>query len=142
MSRVQTLPSSVHTVPFVFFWSVGQVADEPVHVSARSHSPAAIRHGVPMFPAGCWQATFVPSQISRVQTLPSSVHAVPFVFFWSVGQTVDMPVHVSARSDSPIAFRHGVPALATGCWQVTFVPSQMSRVQRLPSSVHTVAFGL
>ena len=52
-SLVQTFPSSVQTVPLVFLASVGQLVDEPVQVSATSHSPAAERQTVPALPAGC-----------------------------------------------------------------------------------------
>jgi hypothetical protein len=138
---VQTLPSSVQAVPFVFFASVGHVADEPVHISTRSHSPDAVRHVVPPLPAGCWHATFVPSHRSSVQTFPSSVHPVPFVFFASVGHVADDPVHVSARSHSPAAARQLAPALPAGCWQMLLVPLQVSVVQGFPSSVHTVPAG-
>src|SRR5262245_64260763 len=34
-------------------------------------------HGAVLF--GCWQTALAPLQVSLVQTLPSSVHAVPFV---------------------------------------------------------------
>src|SRR5207249_6258751 len=42
--------------------SVGQLAPVPVHTSSGSHaSPEPVRHTAPAFPAGCWQATLVPS---------------------------------------------------------------------------------
>src|SRR5438445_65979 len=75
-SRVQGLPSSVQAIPLAFLTSVvGQVALEPVQVSARSHSPAAARQTAPALPAGCWQVELVPLHWSRVQGLPSSVQA-------------------------------------------------------------------
>src|SRR5439155_13567498 len=46
MSLVQTLPSSVQVVPAVLTASTGQVALEPVQLSARSHSLTAARHTV------------------------------------------------------------------------------------------------
>jgi hypothetical protein len=137
-STVQTLLSDVHAVPEGFFASVGQLADVPVHASAWSHSPFAVRQTVPALPAGCWHVTFVPSQISRVQTLPSSVHDVPFVFFASVGQVADVPVQFSATSHSPVAARQVEPALPGGCWHVVLTPSQWSVVQGFPSSVQAV----
>jgi hypothetical protein len=79
-SVVHGFPSSVHAIPFPFFASVGHVVDEPVHVSATSHSPAAARHVVPALPAGCWQVVLEPLQVSVVHALPSSVQAVPFGF--------------------------------------------------------------
>src|SRR5436309_3515138 len=65
----------------------------------------------------------VPLQMSRVQALPSSVHAVPFALRVSVGQVVLVPVQLSATSHSPAAERHTAPAFPAGCWQVTLVPS-------------------
>ena len=59
--------------------SLGHVLLLPVHVSGASHRPAALRHVVPAFPGACWQMLLAPLQRSVVQTLPSSVHAVPFV---------------------------------------------------------------
>jgi hypothetical protein len=82
--------------------------------------------------------TFVPSQTSRVQTLPSSVQVVPFAFFASVGQVADVPVQVSATSHSPAAARQGIPALPAGCWQLVLTPSHLSVVHGLPSSVQAV----
>src|SRR5438445_5853440 len=110
----------------------------PVHVSARSHSPAAARPSVPAWPAGCWQATLLPSHWSRVHGLLSAVHAVPLAFLASDGQALLVPVQVSARSHSPAAARHSVPAWPAGCWQATLLPSHWSRVHGLPSSVHAV----
>jgi hypothetical protein len=100
-SLVQGLPSSVQAVPLPFLASVGQVVEVPVQVSAVSHSPAEARQVVPALPAGCWQAALEPSHWSLVQGLPSSVQAVPLGFFTSVGQAVDIPVHISAGSHSP-----------------------------------------
>src|SRR5439155_98698 len=44
----------------------------PLQVSAASQSPADARHITPALPAGCWQVTCVPSQVSVVHGLPSS----------------------------------------------------------------------
>src|SRR5207244_2982757 len=91
------------------------------------------------FPAGCVQAgePTVPLHTSVVQTLPSSVHAVPTALTASAGQGVLVPVQESARSHSLTAARHTAPALPTGCVQagVLGVPLQVSVVQGLPSSV-------
>jgi hypothetical protein len=46
-SVVQTLPSSEQLVPDGWNPSAGQVPLAPVHASAASHSPAALRHCVP-----------------------------------------------------------------------------------------------
>src|SRR5439155_6723339 len=64
--------------------SAGQLALVPVHTSSGSQaSPEPARHSAPTFPAGCWQATLVPSHWSSVQGLPSEVQAVPLVLFAS-----------------------------------------------------------
>src|SRR5207247_8479506 len=82
--------------------------------SATSHSPAAARHSVPALPAGCWQVSLVPSQVSVVHALPSSVHGVALAFFASVGHAAFVPSQTSATSHSPAAARHSVPALPAG----------------------------
>ena len=84
----------------------------PVQVSARSHSFTAARQTVPVFPAGCVQAgePTVPLHTSVVQTLPSSVQAVPADLTASAGHVVLEPVQVSARSHSFTAPRQTVPA--------------------------------
>jgi len=149
--------------------SAGQVVLVPSQVSSTSHGPADARQTVPAFPAGCWQAPFVPSQVSVVHALPSSVHGVPAgvlssagqlgplpvqfsagshspvegrqttVEGWkaSAGQAVLVPSHVSSWSHGPVAARHTVPAFPAGCWQASFVPSQVSVVHALPSSVQS-----
>src|SRR5207245_1660652 len=113
----------------------------PSQTSATSQSPAAARHSVPALPAGCWHVSLVPSQVSVVHGLPSSVHAVPLGCFASVGHAASAPAHTSASSQSPAARRHPVPALPAACWQVSLVPSQVSVVHGLPSSVHAVPLG-
>ena len=84
-SLVQTFPSSVQAVPLVFLASAGQVAEEPVQLSARSHSPAAER-----------------------QTVEAARNP-------SAGHVVVVPVQVSATSQVPADARHTVPALPAGC---------------------------
>jgi len=70
----------------------------------------------------------LPSHVSAVHTLPSSVQAVPFGSLTSVGQACPAtPVHDSARSHSPAADRQEVPAgVTTSAGQITLVPSQTS----------------
>ncbi len=119
-SKVQVLVSAVQAVPAGMTASAGQVVLVPVQVSAMSHPPdTAARHTVPAFPAGCVQATepTVPLHTSVVQTLPSSVHAVPAALTASAGQVALVPVQVSARSHSLTAARHTVPAFPAGCVQ-------------------------
>ena len=78
-SFVHTFPSSVHAVPLAFFASAGQLAEVPVHVSAKSHSPAAARHTV----VEGWKP--------------------------SAGQVTAVPLHVSTTSHAPAEARHTVP---------------------------------
>src|SRR5205823_259912 len=107
--------------------SAGHVLLVPVHVSATSHTPAEARHTVPALPAGCWQATLVPSHWSTVHGLPSLVHAVPAAFFASAGQLGPVPVQFSARSHSSAAARHTTSAEAKPSAGQSFVtPSQLS----------------
>src|SRR5207247_5445577 len=103
---------------------------------------AAARQVTPALPTGCWQTTLVPSHLSSVQGLPSSGHAVPDELTASAGQVALEPVHVSAGSHASVEARQVVPALPAGCWQATFAPSHLSRVQTLPSSVQAVPFVL
>src|SRR5205807_1901235 len=84
----------------------------------------------------------MPLHASVVQTLPSSVHAVPAALTRSVGQLALEPVQVSRRSHSFAAARQIAPGFPAACWQVTWVPSQASVVHGLPSSVHAVPFAL
>src|SRR5947208_3218188 len=86
----------------------GQIALVPLHTSSASQaSPEPARHSAPAFPAGCWQATLVPSHWSSVQGLPSEVHAVPLVFFASAAHAPPaVPGQFSATSHSPAAPRH------------------------------------
>src|SRR5439155_26348867 len=90
--------------------SLGHVELLPLHVSATSHTPAVARQVVPALPGACWQVSLDPLHVSVVQTLPSSVHAVPLAFFASLGQLADVPVQFSARSHSPAAPRQTVVA--------------------------------
>ena len=124
MSVVQGLPSSGQAVPAGLNGFDGQVELEPVQVAARSQLPVAARHTVPAFPAGCVQAGELvePLHTSVVQTLPSSVQAVP-AGLTAVGQVVLDPVQVSVRSHSLTAVWQTAPAFPAGCMQVLFVPS-------------------
>ena len=127
-SRVQTLLSPLHAVPFAFRALAGQFGELPVQASASSHSLAAARQTTPAFAAGCAQLPF--SQASPVQGLASLVQAVPLVLKASAGQVV-APPQFSATSHSPAAARHSVVAAAALCVQA--VPEQTSVVQTLPS---------
>jgi hypothetical protein len=71
-SVVQTLPSSVQTVPAAFLAS-GQVGELPVQLSARSHSPAAARQAVDgEANPSAGQASEVPLQVSATSQAPAA----------------------------------------------------------------------
>jgi len=92
------LPSDVQAAPAADRVSAGHVGPVPVHVSCGSHSPVDARHTVPALPAGCVQAVAAPSQMSRVQTFPSSVQAVLAGDLASAGQVMPVPLHTSCGS--------------------------------------------
>src|SRR5207247_1854737 len=127
-SFVQGFKSSGHGVPFAMTLSAGHAALEPVQVSATSQESAAARQIAPMFPAGCWHVTWVPSHWSSVQGLPSEVHAVPLVFFASAGHAPPaVPGQFSATSHSPAPVRHTkVLGLNTSVGQLALVPVHTS----------------
>src|SRR5213078_3925735 len=109
LSATSHSPAPVrHTKVLGLNTSVGQLALVPVHTSSGSQaSPEPVRHTAPAFPAGCWQASLVPSHWSSVQGLPSEVHAVPLVCFASAGHAPPaVPGQLSATSHSPAAVRH------------------------------------
>jgi len=135
VSVVQTFPSSGHVVPLDFNGFAGQVEDVPLQVAARSQSAAAARHCTPAFPTGCWQVTAVPSHLSCVQALPSSVHAVPLAFLLSDGQLAEDPVQVSAASHSPAAARQTVVDGASASdGHVRAVPLHVSATSQEPAA--------
>jgi hypothetical protein len=142
VSVVQTLPSSGQAVPLALNPFAGQVVDDPVQVAARSQTFAAARHCVPAFPAACWHVTFVPSHLSVVQALPSSVQAVPLAFFASAGQLGEVPVQFSAWSHSPPAARQTVVDGANpSAGQVNELPLQVSATSHAPADARqTVPF--
>src|SRR5437773_2032420 len=127
-SFVQGFKSSGHGVPFAMTLSAGHAALDPVQVSATSQESAAARQIAPMFPAGCWHVTWVPSHWSSVQGLPSEVHAAPLVLFASAGHALPaVPGQLSARSHSPAAVRHTkVLGLNTSVGQLALVPVHTS----------------
>src|SRR5207247_10384474 len=90
-------PAAPHRVPAGAKASAGQLALAPSQLSAGSQTPAEARQTAPAFPAGCWHASFVPSQVSAVHGLPSSVHAVPLGCFASAGQFAPLPGQSSDR---------------------------------------------
>jgi hypothetical protein len=125
-SRSQSPAAMRHTKTTDCFASVGQAVEVPVHVSAMSHGPAAIRQTAPLLPAGCWQLLLLPLHASVVQALPSSVQAVLFGFFASVGQASETPSHFSSMSHSPPAERHTKVLARLASAHVVLVPLQKS----------------
>jgi len=121
--------------------SGGHVELTPVHTSSASQtSPEPVRHTVPALPAACWHALFVPSHRSVVQTLPSSVHAVPDGVLASAGQLAPLPVHISAGSHSPAEPRQTTKLgsnMSVG--QVLLVPSHVSSTSQGPAAARQVA---
>jgi hypothetical protein len=85
----------------------------PSHVSGTSQAPLATRQTLPTLPAGCVHEP-LPLQVSVVQALPSSAHAVPLGLFASIGHAADDPSHVSAASQASVAARQTVPELPAG----------------------------
>src|SRR5439155_1525752 len=115
--------------------SGGQLLLVPVQVSGRSHSPAAARHTVPAFPAGCVHAVPLPSQTSTVQGLPPSVHVVPLALTPSAGQLALEPVQVSAVSHGPAAARQTVvDERKPSAGQLALEPVQVSAVSHGPAA--------
>src|SRR5207237_89121 len=111
-----------------------QLVPVPVQVSAASQAPAAARHTVPAWPAGCWQLSALPSHWSSVHGLPSSAHAVPLACLASAGHAALVPVQVSARSHSPAAARHVVVAgWNVSAGQSLATPSQLSATSQAPA---------
>src|SRR5439155_24454286 len=103
--------------------------------SSSSPGPDAARQTVPAFPAGCWQASFVPSQVSVVHELPSSPHAVPAGLLASAGQLGPVPVQFSAGSHSPAEERHSVKAdKKPSAGQLELVPSHVSAASHVPAA--------
>jgi len=84
-SVLHGLPSSVQAVPAALFASAGQLAADPVQLSAGSHSPADGR-----------QTVLAGSKVSA-------------------GHTVLVPVQLSATSHGPATARQVAPALPAGC---------------------------
>ena len=112
----------------------------PVQVSATSHGPAAARQTAPALPAGCWQASFVPSHSSRLHGLPSSVHAVPAGCFASAGQLGPFPGQFSAGSHSPAEARQTVDdGLKASAGHVVLVPVQVSATSHGPAATRQTA---
>ena len=120
--------------------SGGHVELTPVHTSSASQtSPEPARQTVPALPAACWQALFVPSQRSVVQTLPSSVHAVPDGLLASAGQLGPVAVHISAGSHSPAEPRQTTKLgsnMSVG--HVLLVPVQFSSTSHGPADARQI----
>jgi hypothetical protein len=128
--------------------SLGQVVVEPVQLSATSQSPAVGRQVVD---DGRKRATHValtptlPVQLSCASQSPfgGPPQAVPTGCAASAPQVAELPLHVSATSQSPTEGRHDVPEprkLSFG--QVVVEPVQLSATsQSPPDARHTVDGG-
>src|SRR5436309_1987810 len=115
--------------------SGGQTVLVPVQFSSISQGPAAGRHTAPAFPAGCWQASFVPSHSSRLHGLPSLVHAVPAGSLASAGHVGPRPVQLSAGTHSPAeARRTAVAGVKASAGQTVLVPVQFSSTSHAPAA--------
>src|SRR5439155_5018147 len=120
--------------------SAGQAVLDPVQVSSTSQGPADARQTAAAFPAGCWQASLLPSHSSRLHGLPSSVHAVPAGFFVSAGQLAPVPVQCSAGSHSPAAARHStLDDAKASAGQTVLVPVQVSATSQSPATARQTA---
>src|SRR5579862_8727476 len=92
--------------------SGGQSGLVPVQTSSKSQVGSTCgRQTVPALAVGWVQEFEVPSQTSRVHSLPSSGQAVFSGCLASGGQAALDPVQVSATSQTSAATRHTVPAL-------------------------------
>ena len=120
--------------------SAGQVLLRPVQSSARSQIPAAARQTAPAFPAGCWQVSLVPLQVSLVHGLPSSVQAVPLATLASAVQLGPLPGQKSFRSHSPTDGRHTVVEdRNASVGHVELLPVHVSATSHAPAVArHTV----
>src|SRR5439155_26274364 len=75
----------------------------------------------------------VPEGLERLSDV--ALRAVPVLALAAArNPMIVAPGQVSATSHSFAVTRHTVPAFPGGCWQVVFVPSQVSAVQGSPSS--------
>src|SRR5207245_1754444 len=120
--------------------SAGQTVLEPVQVSSTSHTPAAARHTAPAFPAGCWQASLLPSHSSRLPGLPSSVQAVPAEVLASAGQPALVPVQRPAGPPPPAEQRQTVlDDLKASAGQTVLDPVQVSSTSHTPAAARHTA---
>ena len=120
--------------------SAGQVVLVPVQFSSTSQTPVAARQTVPAFPAGCWQASFVPSHSSVLHGLPSSVHAVPAGSLASAGHVALEPVQFSAGSHSPPDGRQtAVAGLKASLGHVLLDPVHSSSRSQSPAEARQTA---
>src|SRR5439155_1455176 len=83
--------------------------------------------------------SLLPSQVSVVHGLPSSVQAVPAACFASAGQSGPVPAQLSARSHSPATARHAtLEDWKPSAGQRSLTPSQVSATSQSPAAArHT-----
>src|SRR2546427_731894 len=121
--------------------SGGHVELAPVHTSSGSHaSPEPARHTVPALPAACWQALFVPSQRSVVQTLPSSLRAVLLASWAWAGHVALLPMQKSSSAQPPAEGRRTVvEGSNASAGLVELVPVHVSATSQTPAEARHVA---
>src|SRR5207244_8371618 len=119
----------------VLFASAGQATLVPVHVSVRSHPPAAARHTVSAGTrASAGQSFVTPSQRSATSQAPAAArHSA--VLLASGGQAGLAPAQNSGTSQTQAASRHRAPAWPAGCWQASAIQSSSSAVTGFPVSM-------
>ena len=109
--------------------SVGQAADDPVHVSALSQAPLAARQMVPGLSRLLAGHDLVsPSQVSAGSQLPAEVRqTVTAEATLSEGQAVEVPLQVSAASHTPLAARQVEPAFTAPQVPLTAAPAAIEQ---------------
>src|SRR5437762_14100738 len=97
-------------MPLALLTPAGHAMLEPVQLSAASHSSAAARQTAPALPAGCVQATLLPSHWSSVQALDRKGVVEGMAVETGGGQATLEPVQRSAGAHSLAGARQAQPA--------------------------------
>jgi len=112
------------------------VALVPSQVSATSQSPTAARQTVPLLAgSGGWMQRPLASQVSEVQTVPSSAHGVPL----AAGGPPHRPTWQLSATVQSLPSSHAVPS-ATGLpvhvppWQMSGAVQSLLSSQAVPSA--------
>jgi hypothetical protein len=133
-SIVHVIPS-LHDVPSGWNESIGQVALEPVQLSATSQSPADGRQTAVLGAnASGGHTAPAPVQVSATSQMPlAERHCCGAGAKASAGQSLPMPSQVSVTSQSPAEPRHSsvLAAFASG-GHIGPVPVQLSATSQTP----------